>query len=246
MQQIVLILLALVALLAAVFWWWTHRSAPVSGSRPKKRGAESLDTLMAWTPQPTRILTAAERQAYLVLRRALPEHMILAQVPLARFLKVPTRHSYSEWLRRVGQLCADLVVCDNTSQVVAVVEIRAPEEEESERTLKRYARMDRVLQAAGVPLYVWRENQIPSAAAAREALSEEESLNLEQHEGAATISTRPGAGMNGAGHPSADFPIINGTPREQPQEPPPSTWFDEFDSGPTPLGAPTNPGSRPH
>lgn len=244
MQQIVLILLVLVAMLAAVFWWWTHRSTPVSSARQSKRGAESLDTLMAWTPQPTRILTAAERQAYLVLRRALPDHMILAQVPIARFLKVPTRHSYSEWLRRVGQLCVDLVVCDNTSQVVAVVELRAPDEEESERTLKRHARMDRVLQAAGVPLHVWRENQIPSAAAAREALTEGHPVDLDQHEGAASISTRPAGAVNGAGHPGADFPIINGT-REQQQEPPSSTWFDDLDSGMAPLGSSSS-SERPH
>lgn len=244
MQQIVLILLVLVAMLVAVFWWWTHRDAPAAGLRPNKRGAEALDTLMAWTPQPTRILTSAERQAYLVLRRALPDHMILAQVPVARFLKVPTRHSYSEWLRRVGQLCVDLVVCDNTSQVVAVVEIRAPDEEESERTLKRHARMDRVLQAAGVPLYVWRENQIPSASAAREALTEE-AAGFDQHEGSASISTRPVPAVNGANHPGADFPIINGTP-EQMREPPSSTWFDDLDSGPTPLGSPSSAPTRTH
>ena len=240
MQQIVLILLVLVAMLVAVFWWWTHRSAPVSNTRQKKRGAESLDTLMAWTPEPTRILTTAERQAYLVLRRALPDHMILAQVPVARFLKVPTRHSYSEWLRRVGQLCVDLVVCDNTSQVVAIVEIRGAEGQESERTLKRQARMDRVLQAAGLPLHIWREDQIPSAAAAREALTEEHPADFDQHEGAASISTRPGA-QRGA---EADFPIINGA-REQQHEPPSSTWFDDLDSGMAPLGSSPS-SSRPH
>src|SRR5690606_6351697 len=110
---------------------------------------------------------------------------------------------------------------------------------ESERTLKRHARMDRVLQAAGLPLHVWREDQIPSAAAAREALTEGQPADLEQHEGAASISTRPG-GQRGA---EADFPIINGG-RGQQHEPPPSTWFDDLDSGMVPLGSPTS-SSRP-
>uniref|UniRef100_UPI0031378CB3 hypothetical protein n=1 Tax=Variovorax sp. YR752 TaxID=1884383 RepID=UPI0031378CB3 len=77
----------------------------------RRRGASSeqrakdggrLDTVVAWPPAATRILTTAERQAYGTLERALPGYMILAQVPLARFLKVPTRYSYAEWLRRLG------------------------------------------------------------------------------------------------------------------------------------------------
>ena len=79
-------------------------------------------------PQATRVLTAAERQAFEILRTALPAHIVLAQVPLARFIKVPTRNSYAEWLRRAGHLSADLVVCDRHSQVVAVVrELGLPE-----------------------------------------------------------------------------------------------------------------------
>jgi hypothetical protein len=37
---------------------------------------------------------------------------------------VPTRHSYSDWLTRVGRLTVDLLVCDKSSRVVAVVDIR--------------------------------------------------------------------------------------------------------------------------
>lgn len=235
----VFILLALAALVVALCWWWLRRSAATPNAHPGKRSLEHLDTLMAWTPEPTRILTSTERQAYMVLRRALPDHVIFAQVPLARFLKVPTRHSYSEWVRRVGQLCADFVVCDNASQVIAVVEVRAPEGQEKERTLRRQARMDRVLQAAGLPLHVWRENQIPSATAARLALLEH---MAEDAQDTGLDDTRPEA-ANGASRVDSNFPIINGV-RERREEPPPSTWFDDLDSGPMPLGpAPT---SRPH
>src|SRR5687767_6569828 len=96
-----------------------------SAGRVEPRPAENLDTMAAWPPTATRVLTTVERQAYDVLRSALPAHMILAQVPLQRFIKVPTRNSYAEWLRRVGHLSADLLVCDRHSQVVAVVEVRA-------------------------------------------------------------------------------------------------------------------------
>ncbi len=116
---------------------------------------DRLDTVAAWPPKATRILTTAERQAYATLVRALPDYVVLAQVPLARFLKVPTRNSYAEWLRRLGSQCADLVVCDNATEVIAVVTVQLPTAEPSERAQKRQARMARVLKAADIPLHVW-------------------------------------------------------------------------------------------
>ena len=62
------------------------------------------------------------------LRSAAPGLMVLAQVPLSRFLRVPTRHSHAEWLQRVGCLSADLLVCDTGSRVLAVVDIRPVDE----------------------------------------------------------------------------------------------------------------------
>lgn len=157
-------------------WWFRQQAMAGEGggksAKGKRRanGEEALDTLSAWEPMATRVLTTAERDAYVVLRKALPEHIILAQVPLARFIKVPTRNSYSEWLRRAGSLCADLVVCDAASQVIAVVEVRQPASREKERSLRRHNRMDRVLTAARIPVHVWLEDALPGPAIAREAV----------------------------------------------------------------------------
>jgi hypothetical protein len=146
------------------------RKKSIHKPRSKPLSDEQLDTLMGWAPMSTRVLTTAEREAYHVLRKALPDHMVLAQVPVARFIKVPTRNSYSEWLRRVGSLCADLVVCDANSQAVAVVEIRQPLSRENERAQRRHARMDRVLEGARIPVHVWLEGALPGAVVAREAI----------------------------------------------------------------------------
>jgi hypothetical protein len=89
----------------------------------------------------------------------------MAQVPLARFIRVPARHSYNEWLQRVGSLSADLLLCDAGSRVLAVIDVRATQE--SERSRRRHERMARVLRAAGIPVYLWREGQCPSATEAR-------------------------------------------------------------------------------
>lgn len=158
--------LALPAALALVLTWL--------GLRLRQRGVrnvqrEVLDTVAGWPPESARVLTIDERQAYDLLRRALPGMVVLAQVPLSRFLRVPMRHSYAEWLQRVGSLSADLVVCDAGSRVLAVVDIRAAEE--SSRSRRRHERMTRVLHAARVQVITWREGDLPSAQNVRNALA---------------------------------------------------------------------------
>ena len=172
------LLLAVVVVLLAViagggFMWFKREQQRQRPAKQARGGAalDALDTVAAWEPQATRIMTSAERLAYATLLRALPDHLILSQVPLSRFLRVPTRYSYAEWLARVGQLCADLVVCDASSQVLAVVEVRPLSQ--SERGRKRFDRMGRVLEAAGVPLHVWSEQALPSVTGAREMVLRE-------------------------------------------------------------------------
>jgi hypothetical protein len=96
---------ALIVLLSLIML----RRRPAQRGRSRSERQETLDTVASWQPEAARVLTAAERKAYETVRKALPSHMVLAQVPLSRFLKVPTRHSYSQWLSRVGSLNADLV-----------------------------------------------------------------------------------------------------------------------------------------
>ncbi len=137
----------------------------------QRRGAarEALDTVASWPPEAARVLTIDERQAYDLLRRAMPGFLVLAQVPLSRFIRVPARHSYTDWLQRVGSLSADLLLCDSGSRVLAVIDIRAVEE--SARGRRRHERMARVLGSAGVRVHTWREGNLPAVAEVRHALT---------------------------------------------------------------------------
>lgn len=137
---------------------WARRRA---GQSSRKAEDEALDTLADWPPQAVRVLTLAERKAYDLVRRAAPGRLVLAQVPLARFITVPTTNSYSEWLNRAGRLSIDLLVCDQSSRVVAAIDIRSAED--SPRTRKRHARMAEVLRKAGVAVHEWDANALPSA-----------------------------------------------------------------------------------
>lgn len=249
-MELLLIIGGLVVLVGLVWVWWRQRGPRQDNSNTNRRGKvramEGLDTLMSWHPQATRVMTTPERKAYAALRAGLPEHIILAQVPLARFLKVPTRHSYSEWLRRVGVLCGDLVVCDSVSQVIAVVDIRAPESQENDRARQRHARMDRVLKAAEIPLHVWREDALPNAVGARNAIL---GLPADAPASASGAAAKLGRGVPAAPPRAAvaarEPVVITEDDGLEQREPPSSTWFDEMDSAATPLAPMPPRGSGP-
>jgi hypothetical protein len=223
---LMLSMLLLAAVVLALLWLWRR------GNRGASPGSaadfDRLDTLAAWPPQATRILTTHERLAYSTLLRAFPDYMVLAQVPLSRFLKVPTRHSHAEWLRRVGNLCADLLVCDMASQVVAVIIVQPSGGLTSERAVARRERMTRVLKSVGVRLLVWVENALPSPDAAREAILPTPAPSLVAPAPAAAPS--PNAVPAPAG--AVQGPVL--LPEEVGVDPPP-TWYDDLDSRPTPL-----------
>lgn len=225
-------------------WWrWRKRAHKPAAQRP----VDNLDTIAAWPPQATRVLTTAERDAFDVLRAALPAHMILAQVSLQRFLKVPTRNSYAEWLRRVGQLSADLLVCDRHAQVIAVVEVQANAAPLSPRAQKRRDRLSRVLKAADIPVHVWLGTLLPSVEAAREAIGVSASIHDDADQAvpfAASIRSLPGRLTTTRPQFQSD---AQETPTEEViemREPPPSTWFDDFDSAAVPLSPEPLKGSR--
>lgn len=208
--------------------------------RPAGRSAlpaEALDTVAQWPPQSVRALTIAERQSYELLHRALPGFMVLAQVPLARFVKVPTRHSYSDWLQRVGNLSADLLVCDSGSKVLAVIDVRSADE--TERSRRRHERMARVLKAAGVKVYTWREDQLPTATQVRTLI------------GAALMKSQPAAAVRQQPIHSRPIPLIPVAEIEEilaegdhefartdaAQEPVPSGFFDDLEAPPASAAA---------
>jgi hypothetical protein len=150
-------------LLTLVLMRWRQRQ---QGQRQQR---EALDTVADWPPEAARVLSITERQAHELLKRAMPGFLVLAQVPLSRFVRVPMRHSYGDWLQRVGSLSADLLLCDAGSRVLAVIDIRATQE--TERSRRRHERMARVLRAAGIQVHTWREGDLPALAEVRMAMS---------------------------------------------------------------------------
>jgi hypothetical protein len=233
------ILIAIAVIAAVLLVWQGLRRR--SARKEKESQSDNVDTVTGWMPQATRVLTKAEGQAFDTLRSALPAHIVLAQVPVARFIKVPTRNSYAEWLRRVGHLCADFVVCDRNSLVVAVVEVHSATAVNSDRVLRRQQRLARVMKAAAIPVHVWLDDALPTAAQAREAIVPSPPAS-EPAAAGSQVQAPSAKPLPSVLQPSADEP---GDPEDfetaEIGHAPPSTWFDDLETAPAPLtqnGAP--------
>ncbi|MDP1692829.1 MAG: DUF2726 domain-containing protein [Burkholderiaceae bacterium] len=233
-------ILALLALLGAAVAGYVlykkHSSPATTADNPATREREDLDTVAAWPPEVTRLLSGGERAAHESLVKALPECIIFSQVPLARFIRVPRRHSYAEWLTRVGHLSVDFLICDRASLVIGAVSLHAMQE--SERAARRRARMSRVLKAAGIKVFVWREQSIPTPESAREQIIQRTGA-IDPTLPPITIGTpktlKPAHTATGNGKLPVPE-VLAVAPDDGPRrEPPSSTWFDDLDSGPTPL-----------
>ena len=190
---------------------------------PRKRPEDRLDTLQSWPAQLVRVMTPLQRQAHDVLRHALPGNLILVQTPLAQFMRVSTRNSYTEWYRRAGRLRASFLVCDQESIVIAAVDLRPSNE--SEREQARHARLIRVLESVGLPVLVWTEEGLPSAAQVRARFA---SLVRERvqspalaEQGALDASGQMSAGVASMAIESTDFAGLDTAP----------TPFDESSHG---------------
>lgn len=234
--------LALPGAAVLLLTWLVLRLRQRQASPARKRGrhttstrqvAAELDTVAGWPPQAARVLNRQERQALELLRGAVPGRMVLAQVPLSRFLRVPPEHSYAEWLQRVGTIGADLLVCDTDGRVRVVVDIRAAQE--STRSRQRHERMARVLRAAGIHVCVWREGALPTALNARSELAELLPL-LDAQGGSGTSRPMPLIPV-----PEIEEVLANGDDERFAEfdarlEPVPSTFFQDLDPAPEPAG----------
>lgn len=204
--------------------WW--RSRP-SAKEPDRSAHSGLDTVLAWQPERVRILTRAERKILDALVQALPEYTVLAKMPVARFVRVPKRNSFNEWLNRVGYLSADFVVCDKGTDVIAVVQLRS--ERPSERSERRQTRMKRVLAASGVRFVSWGAGDPPSATTIRDRVLPGEDSPT-QPGGADSVLPSQAALPDEQKMPLPEIDELADDDDARRREPPSSTWYTDIDS----------------
>lgn|GEM_PF-1295376 len=111
-------------------------------------------------------LTAVEQVLFHRLVQALPEHIVLAQVPMSQFLKVRKGQPVQEWRNRISQKSVDFLVCKSNFTLVAAIELDDSTHSSIDREIAD-ATKNRALAAAGVPLVRWHVAALPDFDAIR-------------------------------------------------------------------------------
>ena len=113
-----------------------------------------------WPFYAKKLLTQPEQILYFRLRNALPDHIILAQVQLSRFLGVKKGNNFHSWNNRINRMSADFVVCNKDSSIVAVIEL---DDESHEREIRKAAdsKKNKALSYAGISIVRWQVKMLP-------------------------------------------------------------------------------------
>lgn len=85
-----------------------------------RRLANSVDE---WPFYAKRPLSTPEQALYHRLVKALPDHIILAQVQVSRVLGVRKGFNFHQWNNRINRLSYDYVVCAKDATVLAAIEL---------------------------------------------------------------------------------------------------------------------------
>ncbi len=155
-----LLLFSLAALIVALF------ASLLVRALAKQRHEESAWPFAVQTP-----LSQVEQILYYRLVQTLPDLVVLAQVPLARFLRVKLGQTWREWHNRISQKSIDFLICDRDFAIIAAIELDDRTHERPGRA-KPDATKNRALAAAGIPLVRWRVTALPDAQTIRAAIDE--------------------------------------------------------------------------
>lgn len=153
---------AMVLLLVAIRLWAGGRSNDdkISSRQDAKR---------IWPFYAKRPLTEVEQALYHSLAKALPEHIILAQVQLSQLLGVRKGYNFQEWFNRINRLSVDFVVCTHDANVLAVIELDDGNRDRIERQ-SADMRAHKALAAAELRLLRWQVWALPDEAEIRRQL----------------------------------------------------------------------------
>jgi len=106
-------------------------------------------------------LSQPEQVLYHRLVRALPEHIILAQVQVSRVLGVKKGSKFHEWNNKINRLSYDFVICGKDSSVIAAVELDDKSHDAAKR-VSADAKKEKASADAGLRLIRWNVRALPS------------------------------------------------------------------------------------
>jgi hypothetical protein len=148
MTATLLVILALLVVGAAGVGWRMLRP---------KRGEPALPTEWSLTPRP--VFNEHERRVHRQLREALPQHVILAKLPLVRFCQPTEAGQVRFWFDLLGAVHVSFAVCSQSGRVLAAIDL-----EDSRSTPARRSTLIKqaVLAACRIRYVRYAADQTPS------------------------------------------------------------------------------------
>ena len=134
--------------------------AVVAAALLRKRGSLPTGSAGPWPFHVRKLLSVPEQVLYHRLVKALPEHIVLAQVQVSRVLGVKKGFEFHAWNNRINRLSYDFVVCAKDASVVAAIELDDGSHETASRAgtdLKK----DRATAVAGLRPIRWHVKSLP-------------------------------------------------------------------------------------
>jgi hypothetical protein len=113
-----------------------------------------------WPFYVKRLLTQPEQVLYHRLVRALPNHIVLAQVQVSRVLGVKKGFRFHEWNNRVNRMSYDFVICDKAATAIAAIELD-DKSHESDSRIEADAKKTKATADAGLRLVRWHVKSLP-------------------------------------------------------------------------------------
>ena len=135
----------------------------------KKQGLLEGKETGPWPFYVKKPLTQPEQVLYHRLVKALPEHIILAQVQVSRVLGVKKGSNFNEWNNRINRMSYDFVVCGKDSAVLAAIELD-DKSHESNRRSATDEKKNKATADAGLRLIRWNVKALPDESAIRAQL----------------------------------------------------------------------------
>jgi very-short-patch-repair endonuclease len=141
----------------------------------KAKPQENSESNEFWPFYAKKPLSPPEQVLYFRLVEALPDHIILAQVQLSRFLGVKQGHNYQSWSNRINRMSADFLVCNKDSSIAAVIELDDSTHQKPDRQTAD-AKKDKALQAAEIKIIRWQAKTIPDISSIKAAFQPQPNL----------------------------------------------------------------------
>lgn len=146
-------LMVIVLVLGALgYAWWR--------TQPKALPAE-------WPLLPRPLFGGLEEQVYVWLRNAFPEYLVLAKVPLTRFMRLKRGEDPAVWFPLINPLHVTFVVCSHKGYVLAAIDLPS---EGNPQSSSASLLKQRALKVCGVRYLTMTGRSLPNAHTIRSLL----------------------------------------------------------------------------